>query len=57
MPNNEKEYNGYLFDQLHTLQRLKKVAKKNNYEEMLEAIEEEEGFVKDKLYQKPPLSE
>lgn len=28
MPNNEKEYDGYLFDQLTILERLERVAKK-----------------------------
>ncbi len=55
MPTSEKEINNYLFDQLHALQRLEKVAKRIGNEEMLEAIEEEKRYVKDKLYQTPAL--
>ncbi len=53
----EREYNGNLFDQLHMLRRLKKVATANAYDLMIQAIEEEENDVKEKLYQKPPLTE
>ncbi|MBQ9064212.1 MAG: hypothetical protein IJ123_02070 [Blautia sp.] len=56
MPTNEKEYNGYLLDQLHALQRIEKIAKKIGNEELLEAIEEEKRFVNEKLYQNPSLT-
>ena len=56
MPTNEKEYNGYLLDQLHALQRIEKIAKKIGKEELLEAIEEEKRFVNEKLYQNPSLT-
>ena len=56
MPTNEKEYNGYLLDQLHALQRIEKIAKKIGNEELLEAIEEEKRFVIEKLYQNPSLT-
>ena len=52
----EKVYNALLLDQLHALQRLEKIAKKNNYTEMLEAIAEEMRFVNEKLYQSPPMT-
>ena len=32
MPNNEKEYNGYLLDQLELIERLEMVAEDNNIE-------------------------
>ena len=56
MPTNEKEYNGYLLDQLHAFQRIEKIAKKIGNEELLEAIEEEKRFVNEKLYQNPSLT-
>ncbi len=56
MPTNEKEYNGYLLDQLHALKRIKKVALRISAdEELMEAIDEEIENVNEKLYQKPPL--
>ena len=39
MPNNEKEYDGYLFDQLTILERLERIAKKSDNKEILEEIE------------------
>lgn len=57
MPTNEKEYNGYLLDQIHSLKRIKKVALRINAdEELIEAIDEEIENVNEKLYQKPPLT-
>ena len=52
MPNNEKEYNGYLFDQLSILERIEAVAKE---EAVLKQIEIERKQIERKLYQKPPL--
>lgn len=57
MPTNEKEYNGYLLDQIHALKRIKKVALRINADqELIEAIDEEIENVNEKLYQKPPLT-
>lgn len=56
MPTNEKEYNGFLLDQLHALQRIEKIAKRIGNEELLEALEEEKRFVTEKLYQNPSMS-
>ena len=55
MPINEKEYNGYLFDQLTLLEEIESVAKKTNAIEVLEEIEIKRKQVERKLYQKPPL--
>lgn len=55
MLTNEKEYNGYLFDQLTILERLEEIAIENHYEKILKAIEFEKKAVKRKLYQTPPL--
>jgi hypothetical protein len=55
MPTNEKEYNGYLFDQLTLLERLEITAKKDNATETLKQIEFERKAIERKLYQKPPL--
>lgn len=51
----EKEYNGYLFDQLSILERLERVAKKVDCKEVLEEIEFERKQINRKLYQNPPL--
>ncbi len=57
MPTNEKEYNGYLLDQIHALKRVKKVALRINADqELIEAIDEEIENVNEKLYQNPPLT-
>jgi hypothetical protein len=55
MPTNEKEYNGYLFDQLTLLERLEITAKKDNATETLAQIEFERKAIERKLYQNPPL--
>lgn len=56
MPTNEKEYNGYLFDQLTLLERLEIIARKDNAENVLQQIEFEKKAVERKLYQQPPLT-
>ena len=38
MPYNEKEYDGYLFDQLTILERLERIAKKSDNKEIMEEI-------------------
>ena len=48
MPNNEKEYNGYLLDQLELIERLEMVVEDNNIEAVKKQLER-------KLYQKPPI--
>lgn len=55
MPTNEKEYNGYLFDQLTLLEDIERVAKKTNATEVLAEIEIKKKQVERKLYQQPPL--
>jgi hypothetical protein len=55
MPTNEKEYNGYLLDQLALLKRIERVAKDTNDEKVLEEIAFEREFIEKKLYQTPPL--
>ena len=55
MPTNEKEYNGYLFDQLTLLEDIERVAKKTNATEVLAEIEIKRKQVERKLYQQPPL--
>ncbi|MCI9546093.1 MAG: hypothetical protein HFH60_05325 [Lachnospiraceae bacterium] len=53
---NEKEYNGYLLDQLELIERLEMAAKEGG---SLEAVQKqlalERKFVERKLYQDPPL--
>ena len=52
MPINEKEYNGYLFDQLSILERIEAVT---DDEKVLKQISIERRQIERKLYQKPPL--
>lgn len=56
MPINEKEYNGYLFDQLTILEDLQEVAEKENAVETLKLISKKRKQVERKLYQQPPLN-
>lgn len=55
MPSNEKEYNGYLFDQLTILERLEITATQDNATNTLKQIEFEKKAIERKLYQSPPL--
>lgn len=55
MPINEKEYNGYLFDQLTILEDLQEVAEKENAVETLKLIQRKRKQVERKLYQPPPI--
>ena len=55
MPTNEKEYNGYLFDQLSILEDIQEVAEKENAQETLKVIAKKRRQVERKLYQEPPL--
>ncbi len=55
MPNNEKEYNGYLLDQLELIERLEMVIEENNIEAVKKQLALEKKFVERKLYQKPPI--
>lgn len=55
MPNNEKELNCYLFDQLTILEDLEEIAQKENAEETIKAIAKKRKQIERKLYQKPPL--
>ena len=57
MPTNEKEYNGYLFDQLTILEDIQEVAEKENAQETLKLIAKKRKQVERKLYQKPPLTD
>lgn len=55
MLTNEKEYNGYLFDQLSILERLERVAQTEKAEAVLREIAFERKQIERKLYQQPPL--
>lgn len=57
MPTNEKEYNGFLFDQIELIERLEIVAENNDIEAVKKQLALEKKFVERKLYQKPPLIE
>ena len=57
MPNNEKELNCYLLDQLELIERLEIVAQNGSSDEVLKQLALEKKFVERKLYQKPSLTE
>lgn len=57
MPMTEKEYNGNLFDQMSILDRLERVAKKANCQEVLDEIEFERSQINRKLYQELLLTD
>lgn len=53
MPTNEKEYNGYLLDQLELIERLEMVA--DDCDAVKRQLAIEKKFVERKLYQKPSM--
>ncbi len=55
MPNNEKELNCNLFDQLEIIERIKREAKRGGLDAVLEQLEIEEAAINRKLYQQPPF--
>ncbi len=55
MPTNEKEYNGYLFDQLTLLEDIEEVAEKENATDTIKIINKKRKQIERKLYQQPPL--
>lgn len=55
MPSNEKEYNGYLLDQLELIERLELILEDNDIEAVKKQLALEKKFVERKLYQKPPI--
>ncbi len=57
MPINEKELNCQLFDQLSILDRLERVAKRSDCQDVLDEIAFERSQINRKLYQKPPLTD
>ena len=57
MPNNEKELNCYLLDQLELIERLEIVAQNGSNDEVLKQLALEKKFVERKLYQKSPLTD
>ncbi len=56
MPTNEKEYNGYLLDQLSAVERIERQVKKGDLEAVKEEIEIIKKEINRKLYQRPPLT-
>lgn len=56
MPNNEKEYNGCLLDQLELIERLELAVEENSIEVVKKQLALEKKFVERKLYQKPPIT-
>ena len=55
MPTNEKEYNGYLFDQLSIIERIERHLKSGGQEAAQAEIEILKNEINRKLYQQPSL--
>ena len=55
MSTNEKEYNGYLLDQLSAVERIERQVKKGDLKAVEEEIEILKNEINRKLYQQPPL--
>lgn len=55
MPNNEKELNCYLLDQLSLLEEIEEVATETQDEKVLKTVAKLKKRVERKLYQQPPL--
>lgn len=55
MPTNEKEYNGYLFDQLSAIERIERQLKSGGQEAAEAEIEILKKEINRKLYQQPPV--
>ena len=53
---NEKEYNGYLLDQLSAVERIERQVKKGDLKAVEEEIEILKNEINRKLYQKPLLT-
>lgn len=56
MPNNEKEINNNLFDQLTIVERIEKQVLKGDLESVKEEIDTLKKEINRKLYQKPPIT-
>ena len=56
MPTTEKEYNGYILDQLSAVERIERQVQKGDLEAVKEEIEILKKEINRKLYQKPPLN-
>ena len=54
---NEKEYNGYLFDQLTLAEDILEIAQTEDAPKTAALIEKKIAQIKRKLYQSPPLVE
>lgn len=54
MPTSEREYNGFLLDQLELIERLEMVA--DDSEAVKRQLAIEKRFVERKLYQRPPIT-
>ncbi len=56
MPTNEKEYNGFLLDQIELIERLEIVIESGDIDAVKKQLALERKFVERKLYQKPPIT-
>ncbi|MCD7743740.1 MAG: hypothetical protein LUI13_00335 [Lachnospiraceae bacterium] len=57
MPTNEKEYNGYLFDQLTLIEDIERAAETGDMETVKAELSRKKRQVERKLYQEPPLTQ
>lgn len=56
MPTNEKEYNGYLFDQLTLIERIEMALESGDLKTVKKVTDFERKQIERKLYQSPPLN-
>ncbi|MCD7715933.1 MAG: hypothetical protein LUG56_03395 [Lachnospiraceae bacterium] len=57
MPTNEKEYNGYLFDQLTLIEDIERATETGDMDAVKAELSRKKRQVERKLYQEPPLSQ
>lgn len=55
MPTNEKEYNGYLLDQLEIIEEALERAERENATETIAYLKKKREYINRKLYQEPPM--
>lgn len=57
MPINEKEYNGFLFDQLSLIEEIEEAVEGGNIEEIKKLLAKKRKQVERKLYQNPSITD
>ena len=57
MPINEKEYNGFLFDQLSLIEEIEEAVEGGNIEEIKKLLAKKRKQVERKVYQNPSITD